>query len=1030
MKKRLLFKGAILASIIAPVVGVSLQQTSSKDTFANFTSAKTEVNEQTYTVDDIYEGMYLGLSSSPNDILYNYDISQQNFNDDWYSWNDPIVNASDDGELADITLSYDQNINNQYSSSTGIWLYDQDGNPLYVSSGIYEDGPMHAWGADSIQKITNVSIDYVFEDLEGNSTDGWYSEDLTSTTFNTYATDDEITRSLVIEDVPYGTLTINEIYFGYVGKTSGTKHLAIANNAGDKTYTQSGNNEITTTPPREDFDYQPEILTDTFEWDNEYQTIGEAKFNIDIKNGTGDMVYENINSLTITADEKNFNGTGASNTVELSYEDVTNYDTLESSGGNAYMHTFMIRGKLVDGELMPLDSTVAYDNLNFTFDYNNSLADTIYADEFDPELLTANVDSSYFGTDYLFRSPEYSKPVISTSFMFSDIDAHAATFSFTYWQGDDETEARGNESEFYYFDKVEGVHLFSDLNDDGHYTENEELTTDTSYIEGADVSGQEIASVLTPTNTVFYRIENLEDNTRYDDFSIFIDSTDKDGNSIESIEAALDEAGEEGLVAGSPEYSTLYTIPSYRGVFTTPHDIQYYINIIIILLIILIIIILIIAGIYVVYWWHRHVSLGVYFDSEDSLINGEFIINLIHANRNKLIWNAHEDDIKLYASGRQIDVIVRRDSSLPYGYKIFLTENTSNKKVILSIMSASKYNQYFIGVGSQQFHAHVISDKKAKRIAKMFSKESKEIYTDNKNRILDELGSEYRKNHIVEHPLHETLWHISETKNKKDSLRLQVLMPEQHSTLEHFDPKSEKIMFYHIIDGLAYKLDHHYIGHFGTLFEYTLNDLEPNTIYCGISVSYDGGKTIIPTTAVYGVTKDEHNHVQSKTHAALATKPSTGKGIPMWTKEEALSVVGEETFNAILEILIKKHYERDNNEIKLPLNKAVEYYEHYATPWLENAEKELAKRKEKEIFTDITPPLTIEEISEGYEEGFDVEVEDDTLDSQEEVREWTSTALKKLNKPELLEIALKYYDEASLNGQTKAQLVDLILEAE
>ncbi len=332
------------------------------------------------------------------------------------------------------------------------------------------------------------------------------------------------------------------------------------------------------------------------------------------------------------------------------------------------------------------------------------------------------------------------------------------------------------------------------------------------------------------------------------------------------------------------------------------------------------------------FFWKRKIALAIYLDSEDSFANGELIFNLINAGHHKEIFDAHEDDIKLYAEGREIDAVFRKSSLLHQGFKIFITEKTiKNKLAYLSIMEAQKFNGFYIGIKNHAFHAQYITDSEAKRIAQTHLKKNKNMIQDLRGEMIDEMQSTYKKA-LSQNAMHDLISHVSTKKSKQTSFRYQLLFPDNNDMYKQYAPENKDFGIYHVYNGKAYKLDFKYIGKYGTMIEYDIINLEPNSIYVGISVSKDGGKTILPSASIYGKTRDENDELPTKTRAKLAKPKEGAKEYPFWNRDLAIEYVGEMVFNSSCDTIIKKHYEDKDGE-KLPINEAHKKFDEIMGDW-------------------------------------------------------------------------------------------------
>ncbi len=504
-------------------------------------------------------------------------------------------------------------------------------------------------------------------------------------------------------------------------------------------------------------------------------------------------------------------------------------------------------------------------------------------------------------------------PLVRDTFKFYNIKTDSAMFEFNYLkiEDDDSTSTYGllqhgiKEESIFFFDLQNGVHLYND-----------DKEMDVEFVSSYESSEIDYDGKAFITETATYNLLNLNSNTEYKDFELVIDKLDSEGQSNGVAEYILDNESTD---------------------FWTKHDMQYYAALIIILILMILIIIMSLATVYTVIWWHRHISMAIYVDSKESFAHGEIVLDLVHANKYPEVMNAHEEELKLYAEGREIDAIFRRNPLVSNGFKIYITEDAKDNKLpFLSMMEAQKYNGFFIGIGNREYHAQYISDKKAKAIAKSHQRKVKNTFGDNREEILNEMNDEFRKEVSVT-ANHGLLGHISPNKSRRNSLRYKLLFPTVEELNASIKPKGKGFKMYHIYNGLLYELEVKYAGIFGSMVEFDIVNLEPGTIYPGISVSFDDGETIIPSSAIFGITKDKFNNKISKTDAMLAKPKEGSNGIEIWPEKVAKAYVGEQVLGSIKDILTKKHYEDEFDDLILRIDVAKQYHKDYVDIWFEKA---------------------------------------------------------------------------------------------
>lgn len=620
---------------------------------------------------------------------------------------------------------------------------------------------------------------------------------------------------------------------------------------------------------------------------------------------------------------------------------------------------------------------------------------------------------TYTYSDGAYVTPDtYDAPfaLIDSSFQFLDITSTSAKIQFSYFIPGEESLPE----DAYIVDPSTDIVFLWDKNGDGDFTLSEsyevvpEGENPDQYWNGRYITyvpTEEVDSNIVKTAT--YQINGLEGDTTYKDFGIYVKSPE----SLWVKENwTLTGKTDQSVIEDSTEELNNWFLVPQDIILKTARPLSFYYWIIIFMLLLIVALL----SAFVVYkwidWWHKHMSLALFYDGKISFEQGELVINLLHVNRYSKLWHAHEEDLVLIAAGRALDARFTRTSSVPNGYRIYLTEDTGSKKVVLSMMSASKYNEYYIGIRGHHdtFHAQILSDVKAQKITRLISKSIDEVNDETREMMLQEIvkktSKEEAKTLISKTG---TLAHISEIKSTQTTLRYQLLFPKHHGDLDGFDPEASGFGIYYIYHGKVYKMEHKFMGKYGHQYEFDLINLKPDSIYVGLSVSFDGGKTIQPSSAIYGVTRDKDGVIHTKTHALLGGPNSTSeKTYPMWTKAKALEVLEEEAFFKMKGIITKKHYEDDNEDAFITSERAETIFSDYIDKWIEEAEK--LESKAQKVGVKKAP--TAEEIS------------------KKSKRELKEEYLRGLTKPQLTKLATEFYDIESLKGYTKDNFVELLME--
>ncbi len=544
------------------------------------------------------------------------------------------------------------------------------------------------------------------------------------------------------------------------------------------------------------------------------------------------------------------------------------------------------------------------------------------------------------------------------AFTWYEVNDDSAKFSITFVTGDIEPD---EDNGILKFDSTKDLMFMYDENADGIFTLGEGSQVG---VEGSGINylGEDESFASGEVYTTFlYEWNGLNPSTEYsgfglyfltdesliaqddykDDFVIYNPNLAADG-ATPSEDSSFDENGyrdaNHTIIFGDDlTINTLITLKSDQALIIAIETLG----------IILLIILLIIFIIWWVIWWRRHMSLSLYFDTSKSIDENELVINLLHVNRHPRFWHAHEEDLILFAAGRPVDAIFSKCPEIRGGYRVFITEDTGNKKSMLSIMSATKYNKWYLGVRGHHETKHVfaISDRVASRIIKIISASKAQINEEVREELLGEIVEKNDKKFAkIKKQRNGIIAHISDKYSTSTSLRYQVMYPEHHilyNSFEHDDnthDDPQKKYFYYIYNGKAYEMEYKFVRKYGHLYEYDLINLQPGTLYPGLSVSFDAGETIAPSSALYGITKNENGIFPTKEHAKLAKPKARTKSHALWTIEEAKEYLGVDILHRTFDILTMGHYNADNPGFVLNPDRAAEYYDEYVDRWFEQTD--------------------------------------------------------------------------------------------
>lgn len=363
-----------------------------------------------------------------------------------------------------------------------------------------------------------------------------------------------------------------------------------------------------------------------------------------------------------------------------------------------------------------------------------------------------------------------------------------------------------------------------------------------------------------------------------------------------------------------------------------------------IILITLLIVLLMALGAVVYYfineWLNINVRMAVYADMAASLKNESIFLNFVNVSKNIDFWNAHEADLKLYAMGTPIEAVFYRSPDVPNGYKIAYATSLSNIEV-LSLIGAVKYNKFEVSWngGATRVKVNSIKDSVAKKVSKKMQSMKTNSADFLKEEILKSI-SEADKQFYLEEKKAEgdrVISHINESKTTSTSVRFQAIIPPTHPMFKiGFNAGGPNTKFYYTYNNRCYEMNSIYLGQVENLYQWDFIDLEPNTIYAGLSFSINEQRVIIPSTSLYAITKEE-----GENNSRFPTIDDANLGKPkfkheesyeMWSEKDALEYLGENLLRRLCDILIKKHHEDEFEDEYISLNNVEPFYEEH--PWL------------------------------------------------------------------------------------------------
>lgn len=336
------------------------------------------------------------------------------------------------------------------------------------------------------------------------------------------------------------------------------------------------------------------------------------------------------------------------------------------------------------------------------------------------------------------------------------------------------------------------------------------------------------------------------------------------------------------------------------------------------------------------YYYNRRNKLSMFLDKNESMKNGKIVFNIINVDRFEEIYNSHEDELILYAANMPLKAKFRKDGTYRNSYRIYIEDLMDTNVKLFKYTVSLKRSEFTIGIkgSSVVYPVTQINDDRVDSYSKKNSLSPAELYEVNKQYILSLFEKEEDREAAVKSPSGNIIL-INKNKTTPTSIRYKVLLTPDDIFIQGVKDLRTEFNMYYIYDGKAYPLKTRFISQAGTLVEFDLYDLEPGTIYTGLSFSPDG-KVLIPSAALYATTRDEDGDIVTKTDAKLAKGNGQDLGLPMWDLEQGKKAVGELSFKRSLDVLIKKHYEDENKDAYVIANKAEQFYDEYLSRWIKD----------------------------------------------------------------------------------------------
>ncbi len=329
----------------------------------------------------------------------------------------------------------------------------------------------------------------------------------------------------------------------------------------------------------------------------------------------------------------------------------------------------------------------------------------------------------------------------------------------------------------------------------------------------------------------------------------------------------------------------------------------------------------------------------LYIHGDGSLSVEEEVLfyNITNVKRNPKYWNADLTNIRIYVSGKEIESFAYKADDLPNGIRVILGGMTNDTFEILRIAASVKFDLWEISFDGGMTRVNLYQNNPTfekdlvKIKAKSFGSHINHVDHATFSEQEKELQRKKFKYGVSPHKGLASM--VNNFNSTGDKVRFQLLIPsnELFNKVNIANPKA--ITFYYLFKGHTYKIDSEYLGSHGSLHEFSLINLKPGSIYLGLSYSTDDGKTIIPTTSLFALTRDESGLLPNIDSAEMAmpNDPNATK-YEMWNEDTLVNSVGRQSSIRMYNTITKKHYESDYPDEFLALQRAREFYSDY--PWL------------------------------------------------------------------------------------------------
>ncbi len=345
----------------------------------------------------------------------------------------------------------------------------------------------------------------------------------------------------------------------------------------------------------------------------------------------------------------------------------------------------------------------------------------------------------------------------------------------------------------------------------------------------------------------------------------------------------------------------------------------------------------------------------VYADVPNTL-GEEIPIFIVDNIMNEEFRNAHNKDIAFYAAGFHIPGVAFKSHDYPNGIRVALTGITESTMSVIHALKATKYNLWEISFdkGVTKHSLLQVSNPKHSAAAIKFAQNSGWEVTSSREKITEEIIKKSNRSKMSLFTLdeldHKILASFNESLSTPTTMRVQFIAPNDEVAL-YIAGGAEKpiVNYFYTYNGNLYKFKSRFLKKTGSLYDFELYDLEPGKVYVGIAFELNNNGLLMPSTTIYGLTKNEDGTIPTFDEAALGMPKEDDKKYPLWSEKITRAYLGDVSAEAIYKYVAKKHYENDNPDEYIAMAAIKTIYTEY--DWLLSGS--LSPVEEEEILKQI-----------------------------------------------------------------------------